>query len=70
MITYRITSKQGIELGEYRAATAAGALDALARDAGYACYGDVPPECGCGTSWTEDAAAFHRGAWHLLVQAV
>lgn len=39
MPRYRITSKKtGVHLGEYEAAGAAEALDAMAQDAGYADY--------------------------------
>lgn len=36
MTSYQITSSAGVDLGTYEAATADEALDAMARDAGYA----------------------------------
>lgn len=41
MTTYTITSTAGIHLGTYTAADKASALDALARDAGYADYAEA-----------------------------
>lgn len=41
MTTYTIISTAGIHLGTYTAADKAGALDALARDAGYADYAEA-----------------------------
>jgi hypothetical protein len=35
MMAYQITSSAGVDMGTYEADTAEGALDAMARDAGY-----------------------------------
>jgi len=41
MTTYKITSSQGVDMGTYEAADVAGALDAMARDAGYESQADA-----------------------------
>ena len=51
MLTFRIeTTASGVILGDYEAATTFEALDAMARDAGYAdyadCCGSVPTKGG------------------------
>lgn len=70
MMTYTIHS-QSTTLGTYEGETASAALDAMARDAGYASHaaqcevtGDDPSD------WTESRRAFGRGSIALLVEIV
>lgn len=53
MTTYRVTNPaSGIELGDYLAESAAAALDACARDAGYQDYADA-----CRVTGTDELVA-------------
>ena len=68
MTTYHIESSAGQYLGDYPGHTPLDALDALARDAGYADHaascavtGDDPD------SWTSSRMAFRSGDLSLLV---
>jgi len=46
MATFQIISAQGVDMGVYEAADAAGALDAMARDAGYKSQADAAEVAG------------------------
>ena len=71
MHDYKITSKDGVDLGTYRAHDAKGALNRMARDAGCASF-----EAACNVTqadvngWTESAYAFRSGGFALLVAIV
>jgi hypothetical protein len=68
MAQYRIESQQGMDMGIFEAESAREALDAMARDAGYASH-----EASCEVTgsdpddWTTSAFAFRRGGVSLLV---
>lgn len=53
MTTYRIESEAGVVLGDYDGADEAEALDAYARDAGYADYAEVQATVGGTVTVTE-----------------
>jgi hypothetical protein len=58
MLSYQITSDAGVDLGIYEGDTPDEALDAMARDAGYASQADAPsPFSG---TVTEVARYIHR----------
>ena len=68
MTTWKISS-QNITLGIYEAATAQDALDAMARDAGYASHAASCAVTGADPSdWTASRRAFNGGTIALLVE--
>lgn len=68
--TFRVQSNQGIDLGTFDASSAQGALDAMARDAGYESHAAACATTGEDPSdWTSDRYAFLGGAIGLLVTA-
>jgi hypothetical protein len=71
MARYEITSQQGENLGTFEASGPLGALDELARDAGYGSYGELCASInGDPCDWTTDVGEFHCGTVGLLVREV
>lgn len=84
MTSFKITSNAGIDLGTFEAETAEAALDAMARDAGYAnaveaartlgadvqSLDDLCDAEGVEGGWTTDGFRFRGGRINLFVEEV
>ena len=68
MKSFKIQGNAGVDFGTYEADDAQGALDAMARDAGYKSHADACEATGEQTDdWTTDRYKFLGGSVSVLV---